>query len=90
MTEVQLSPNDRDDILQLLDYALEKKLEEPPERQGRYSFNYSGYWKERIPQLKRLICGKKNFSLYQSSLGGLIRDIKEGLEDDDSIKERNI
>ena len=79
MTEVQLEPNDRDDILQLLDYALQKKLEDPPERQGRYSFDMSGYWKERIPQLKRLICGKKNYSFYQSSLGGLIQDIKEGL-----------
>lgn len=82
MTEVQLEPNDRDDILQLLDYALEKKLEEPPERQGRYSFDMSGYWKERIPQLKRLICGKKNFSLYQSSLGGLVDDIVEGMDND--------
>ena len=75
MTEIQLEPNDRDDILALLDYALEKKKEDndkqvPP-----------AYWEVRVPQLKRLIQGYKPFSLYQSSLGGIIKDIEGAFDD---------
>lgn len=82
MTEIQLSPNDRDDILELLDYALKKKLEEPPERKGRYTWDNSGYYKLRIGQLKQLIKGKRVYdTISQSSLGGLINDIVEGLDD---------
>lgn len=75
MTEVQLSPNDRDDILELLDYALQKKLEEP---RGKQPFNMGGYWLLRIPQLKDLVKGKKIYdSIKQSSMGGLARDIED-------------
>ena len=81
MTEVELEPNDRDDILQLLDYALKKKLEEPVDT-GKRHFNIKGYWELRVPQLKRLIKGKKQFSVYRSSLG-VIDDIKEGLDETD-------
>lgn len=83
MTEVQLSPNDRDDILGLLDYALEKKLEEKPIRNGKYKWDNRGYYKLRIPQLKRLIRGEKIYNdIRQSSMGGLVRDIIEGLDDE--------
>ena len=83
MTEVQLSPNDRDDILELLDYALEKKLEEEPTRYGKYKWDNRGYYKLRIPQLKRLIRGEKIYNdIRQSSMGGLVKDIIEGLEDE--------
>ena len=61
---INLNPNDRDDILQLLDYALEYKLQEP----HKNNWNESGYWKIRIPQLKKLIKGSKvNETIYQSS-----------------------
>lgn len=76
MTEIQLEPNDQQDILDLLNYALEKKKEEnnrevPP-----------AYWEVRVPQLKMLIKGYKPYTtVCQSSLGGIINDI-EGVFDD--------
>lgn len=83
MTEIQLSPNDRDDLLELLDYALKKKLEEPPEKHGRYTWDNSGYYKLRIHQLKQIIKGKKVYGdVRQSSLGNLVNDIIEGLDED--------
>lgn len=80
MTEVELEPNDRDDILQLLDYALQKKLEEP-KGEGKRHWNMSGYWVKRVPQLKMLIKGYKQFSISQSSMGGLVGDIEDGLNE---------
>ena len=83
MTEIQLSPNDRDDILELLDYALQKKLEEPPERKGRYTWDNSGYYKLRVHQLKQLIKGKKIYGdVRQSSLGGIVGDLIEEMENE--------
>lgn len=85
MVEIKLEPNDQQDILDLLNYALEKKKEEknkqvPP-----------SYWELRVPQLKKLINGLHIYdTIYQSSMGNLTGDIERGLEDDDSTKKRNI
>lgn len=81
--EIQISPNDRDDILELLDYALKKKLEEPPEKHGRYTWDNSGWYKLRIYQLTQIIKGKQVYdTIYQSSLGGLVNDIVEEMDND--------
>ncbi len=82
MTVVELDPNDRDDILQLLDYALEKKRLEKPDKYGRWNYSLKGYWEIRIPQLKELIKGRKvHNGIFQSSLGNLVGDIERGLDD---------
>ena len=83
MTEVQLEPNDREDILELLDYALKKKLEEPLES-GKHHWNMSGYWVVRVPQLKMIVKGYKQFSISQSSMGGLVGDIEDEINDNNS------
>lgn len=84
MTNVELSPNDREDILQLLDYALEKKKQEKPEKIGRWHWDNSKYWEFRIPQLKELIKGKKVYSgIYQSSMGALSNNDERGSNDSD-------
>lgn len=83
MTEVQLSPNDRDDILQLLDYALEKKNEEQIKKHSQSKWDDRKYWRLRIKQLKAIINGKRIYdTIYQSSLGNLVGDIERGLSND--------
>lgn len=86
MITINLSPNDRDDILELLDYALECKLKEPPEKIGRWEkWDNSGYWKLRVPQLKKLIKGSKlNETVYQSSFFMLEADIERCLDDNNN------
>ena len=66
--EIQISPNDRDDILELLDSALEyKRLEKSKHSQQRFST--VGYWEIRVPQLKQLINGRKVYdSIMKSTL----------------------
>ena len=87
MEYVSLSPNDRDDILKLLEYALKKKLEEQPEKRGRYSWDNSYYYKMRINQLSQLIKGRKVYdTIYQSSLGSLESDIENETNDINSKK----
>ena len=77
MVEIKLEPNDQQDIIDLLNYALEKKIEEndkqvPP-----------AYWKLRVPQLRKLIRGLHVYdTIYQSSLGNLIGYIERSLEDE--------
>lgn len=76
MVEIKLEPNDQQDILDLLTYALEKKKidndkEVPP-----------AYWELRVPQLEKLIKGKKVYdTIYQSSLGGIVKDIEDTIDD---------
>lgn len=85
MTTVELEPNDRDDILQLLDYALEKKKQEKSDKYNRWNWTMAGYWEIRVPQLKELIKGKKiRNGIYQSSMGSLVGDIERNLDDSNS------
>ena len=82
MVEIKLSPLDQKDLLELLEYALKKKLEEKPIT-GRHKWDDSGWYKLRVYQLKKIIKGYRPYSsIYQSSLGGLVKDIDEGLEDE--------
>lgn len=76
MVEIKLEPNDQQDIIDLLNYALQKKHEDTDKE------SYPKYWDLRVPQLKQLIKGKKVYdTIYQSSLGGLVKDVQEGLDD---------
>lgn len=83
MTEIKLSPFDKKDLLELLDYALEKKLEEEP-KDERFKWDNSGWYKLRVYQLKRLINGEKVYdNLIQSSLGNMVQEVIDGIGDDD-------
>lgn len=89
MINIEISPNDRDDILELLDYALQKKKEEETVKYGRWGWKFDRYWEIRVPQLKALVCGKKvHNGIYQSSMSGLGADIIEGLSDESYSQER--
>lgn len=71
MVEIELSPFDKKDLLEMLDYASEMKQEHrPPKKVGRGSvWDDTDYWVMRIEQLKQLINGKKvGRSLYGSTL----------------------
>lgn len=69
MDTINLEPNDKKDLLELLDYALEKKLETEPELKGTQRWDDRPYWKLRIYQLKKLVNGYQTGSSYiQSSL----------------------
>ena len=50
--EIKLSPNDRQDIIDLLKYALEKK------KKDRDTNSFPKYWEIRVPQLIAAINGK--------------------------------
>lgn len=81
MVEIKLSPLDQKDLLELLEYALKKKLEEKPIT-GRHKWDDSGWYKLRIEQLRLLVEGKKVYdTIYQSSLSGLVKEIEDGLND---------
>lgn len=69
--EINISPFDQKDILELLDYAKEMKEEHrPPSKTGRGSmWDDTNYWVMRIEQLKQLIKGRNvGTSLYRSTL----------------------
>ena len=69
--EINISPFDQKDILELLDYAKEMKEEHrPPKKVGRGSvWDDTDYWVMRIEQLKMLLKGRNvSNSLYGSSL----------------------
>ena len=69
MATVNLSPLDIKDLLELLDYAAEKKEDE----RGLYT-NKNNHWDDtnwyliRIDQLKRVLNGKNNDIIARSSL----------------------
>lgn len=67
--EINLSPFDQKDLLELLDYASEMKQQYKPILKGTNRWDDTDYWVMRIDQLKQLINGRniKN-SLYGSSL----------------------
>lgn len=71
--EINISPYDQKDLLELLDYASEMKKEQRPtenKKTGRGSiWDDTNYWVMRIEQLKLLIKGRNiSNSLYGSTL----------------------
>ena len=69
--EINISPYDQKDILELLEYASEMKQEHRPVKKGNgYDrWDDTDYWVNRIEQLKALIKGRNvSNSLYGSSL----------------------
>ena len=81
MVEIKLEPLDQKDLIELLDYALEKKKEEP-QITGKHHWDDNGWYELRVYQLKQLIKGKKVYdTIYQSSLGGIVKDIEDTIDD---------
>lgn len=69
--EINISPFDQKDLIELLDYASAMKEEQRPQkRKGRGStWDDTDYWVMRIEQLKMLLKGRNvSNSLYGSSL----------------------
>lgn len=70
MALIEITPNDRDDIIQLLNYALEKKKKEEPDKKFGSSWDDRKYWEIRIRQLKLILQGKTQLNgVYRSSMG---------------------
>lgn len=66
---IELSPFDKKDILELLDYASKMKQEHRPELKGTNKWDDTDYWVMRIEQLKQIVNGRNtNRSLYGSTL----------------------
>lgn len=69
MEKIELSPNDKKDLLELLDYAKEKKKNDDISSDRRDHFKMSGWWDIRIEQLKMIVNGYvPNPSHIQSSM----------------------
>ena len=67
METIELSPLDKKDLLELLDYASKKKQEEKPFVKGTQHWDDRKYWKLRICQLEALIKGYRTMPGVQSS-----------------------
>ena len=65
METIELEPLDKKDLLELLDYAKEKKLEDDLKVESH--FKMGRYWTERINQLKMIIKGYQVRGGIQSS-----------------------
>lgn len=83
METIELSPNDKKDLLELLDYAKEKKLEEDLKLSNK-QIKYGKYWSLRINQLKMVIKGYSVRSGVQSSF--LTIDREPNQREKDKIK----
>ena len=67
MYTIDLSPFDKKDILELLEYARQKKLEDKPIIKKLNKWDDSGYWDMRIDQLISIINGKQVHESYIQS-----------------------
>lgn len=68
MERVELSPFDKKDLLELLDYADKKKELERPDNTKMQHWDDYGFWHLRIEQLKMILNGKQvNESYIKSS-----------------------
>ena len=76
MITIYIEPNDKADLVELLDYALKKKIEDDLEN----SWKDSEYWRIRIPQLQQLVAGKNPHDLIKRSTCGYVvaRPTKRG------------
>ena len=70
MIRIEISHNDQKDIINLLDYALQKKKEDDDKEA------YPKYWEIRISQLKQVLNGKNvNDSITKSTINfGMRKD----------------
>lgn len=83
MIRLEINPLDQKDIIELLEYALAKKLEEGEEVSGRHHWDSRGYYRMRIPQLIMIMNGKNvSPGIYQSSAP---RRIKKTEDKEDKI-----
>lgn len=69
MERIELSPLDKKDLLELLDYIKDVKKLNRPVLKGSNKWDDTKFWEIRIEQLKQVINGKNfNYSLIGSSL----------------------
>lgn len=76
MERIELSPLDKKDLLELLDYVLEVKRANRPVLKGSYKWDDTNYWELRISQLKQVLNGKNvNDSITKSTINfGMRKD----------------
>ena len=67
MEKIELNSYDKKDLLELLDYACEKKLKEKVPKKVLEKWDEKNYWKMRIEHLKRIINGYTNSGSYIQS-----------------------
>lgn len=68
MNRIEISPNDKKDLLELLDYAQKKKKEDDERKDKRDHWHDSEYWRIRIDQLKMIVNGYVTQPHIQSSM----------------------
>lgn len=70
MIRLEINPLDQRDVVELLDYAKEQKLNNRPVLKGSQRWDDTNYWVNRIEYLKKVILGKinTNTSIYKSTL----------------------
>ncbi len=86
METVELEPLDKKDLLELLDYAKEKKLEDDSKYDSH--FKMGKYWTERINQLKMIIKGYQVRSGVQSSYETIDYEMNQKEKDHLKYKKR--
>lgn len=86
METVELEPLDKKDLLELLDYAKEKKLEDDSKYDSH--FKMGKFWAERINQLKMLIKGYQVRSGVQSSYETIDYEMNQKEKDHLKYKKR--
>ena len=86
MEKIELSPLDKKDLLELLDYAKEQKIANKPvinsTRANRW--DDTNFWLLRISQLKAVINGKP---IYDNTVKSSMPDFDPVSRDDDFWKE---
>ena len=66
MVKIEMSPNDVQDLLEILEYARKQcELNKPKDRKMRW--NDLNYYIIRIEQLREIIKGKRTDTIYRSN-----------------------
>lgn len=89
MERIELSPLDKKDLLELLEFAkLYKEMTRPAERNKKSSYKWDDYkwWSMRIEQLKAVINGR---NVSDSLIGSSLLSLEGFGIDNDKLDERS-
>lgn len=88
MERIEISPLDKKDLLELLDYAKEKKREDFESADKREKWDDTKWWEIRIQQLKMVLNGYDYTSTVQSSYQTIDREMNKKDKDRYRYKQR--